>query len=328
MDSLLAFEDLCRILDKQYGDPANNSVTFCKNCSKENRSFNTKCENCNRPLEIDMKFNSKFRHFRTVMRVLAEHGVVTIDEISRLDVYEERVKLRHGRAVDYSTKKARKNRASEYYRIIEGSWHNNVRGLIEKGLIIRAGAKASGNKDRKYRLTVQGVLYALYLFNQRKIGAKIQLPDIYKKEDNFINAIAENYKDYFPLIFGKWNFLKQCEIPVYAIQLFAYFGKIHVPLMVLMKMVREVTGENRSQNAISDDFSLWFYATVIKVCRASFSFKTLNDDKELVNWLKKNFEEYLDSLVDEIERTQKIIRRLPLLTEWSRLRRNSKIINS
>jgi len=118
------------------------------------------------------------------------------------------------------------------------------------------------------------------------------------------------------MVFGRWDFLKEQQIPVYMIQVFGSFRKIHAPLMVIMRMIEEASNKNDDQNSISDDFSIWFYITLRKLSPGSFQFEKLEKDKELVDWLEKNFEHYLDGLVCEINQTQKLMRRLPTLTDW------------
>lgn len=300
MVGFLAFEELCDRLDREYGKPEKKSITICKKiiggkkCNTKNRATNIFCENCHSGLKVDDKIYAKIKHFRIILRVLAERGPSSVNEITKFD----------GLSSDL---KARRNRASVYNRIIRGNKQNNVMGLIEKGLVLHVGSKIRGNKDQMYCLTESGVLYALYLLNNFKNNKKFFLR-YSENKDQLLENIVKNYGNYFPMVFGKWDFLKQVTNPLDVIYLFGGFRKIHVPLIILTKMATETIESNQSSN-LASDFSLWFYVVLTKIHR-HFPFSNLKKDPEIANWLVVSYYDYQKSLKKEIDSAEKIIQKI------------------
>jgi len=323
MESLLAFSELCHKLDSEYGKPEENSIVKCnkkidgKICGKENHSTNICCDGCHEKLRKNTKIYSKIKHFRTILRALSENNLMSINDITLCDGLDRR-------------SRSKQKRSSIYNRIIQGNEKNNVKGLVEKGLIKHVVPKIV-KREKQYRLTEIGVLYAVYLFSSTKFNKIWNIPNPYQVEDDpLIDRIAENYQDYFPMVFGKWIFLKENHIPVHLIRILAGFNKIQQPTIMLMRMGREISGKNQTKNPLADDFSLWFYIIILKMVLRTPSekrlfFEILKKDPEIGKWLQGCFSDYQSDLIKEMKDNQ--TRLYQLRSDKDEFERNENIEN-
>lgn len=150
----------------------------------------------------------EYRNFFTIIKILAERGSSTINEIVESDGLSQQFKPKNSRYITYR-------------RIIVGDKKTNVTGLIEKEVVIQS--KAEDKLHKKYELSYQGMLYAIRLFmdleivysgnykNMLKMDSHVRWYD-YSKQKEFpttiIDIVAKNYSHRLPLIFGKWDYLK------------------------------------------------------------------------------------------------------------------------
>ena len=151
----------------------------------------------------------KHRNFFTIIKILAEKGASTVNEIVESDGYSLKFK-------------DKKSRYITYRRIILGDKRTQVTGLIEKGIIILA--KSENKLHKRYELSHHGIMYAIKLFMDieivnsgnyknmlsmdRKVGGynystQTEFPE------TIIDILAKNYSHVLSLIFGKWDYLKK-----------------------------------------------------------------------------------------------------------------------
>lgn len=152
----------------------------------------------------------KHRNFFTIIKVLAEKGASTIDDIVESDGLSQQFKL--------------DSRYITYRRIILGDKNLHVTGLIEKGLVV--ASKSEDKLYKKYELSYYGIFYAIKLFmdteivnsgnyrNMLRMDSKVRWYD-YSKQIEFpttiIDILAKNYSHVMPLVFGKWDYLKKIQ---------------------------------------------------------------------------------------------------------------------
>ena len=94
------------------------------------------------------------RNFFTIIKVLAERGTSTINEIVEADGLSQQFKHKYSRYITYR-------------RVILGDKKLHVTGLIEKGAVV--ASKAEDKLHKKYELSYHGIFYAIKLFMDLKI---------------------------------------------------------------------------------------------------------------------------------------------------------------
>ena len=149
------------------------------------------------------------RNFFTIIKILAERGTSTVNEIVEND----------GRSQQFKNKSSR---YITYRRVILGDTKLHVNGLIEKGIVVASNPENKLHK--KYELSYHGIFYAIKLFmnldiigsgnymNMLKMNPRVGWYD-YSKQTEFpttiIDVIAKKYSHVMPLVFGKWDYLKK-----------------------------------------------------------------------------------------------------------------------
>lgn len=241
--------------------------------------------------------DKKSRNFAIVIRALAEKGSSTIKDIVNTDGYfESKIKL--------------EDPEDTYARIINGNKTNKVIGLIEKRLVQNSNSNKN-NRPAKYRLTLFGVFYAIHIFSDYYL-AKHQDIEFdkedkplelfkndpqYRPEKSILDAIAKNYSDLLPLIFGKWDFLtKKLRSRVNALVDFSHdpffsfnFGDkiIYNTRPLTMKKWKS------KQGIYADEITLWFYSYFLERLAPNEFKKFISKDKQIYRWYKK----YLSLLI-------------------------------
>ena len=151
----------------------------------------------------------EYRNFFTIIKILAERGPSTIKDIVEHDERTTKFKNTYSRYISYR-------------RIILGDKKTQVKGLVEKGVVVPA--KSEDRLHKKYELSHMGIFYAIRLFmdteivvsgnykNMLRMDSKVRWYD-YSKQTEFpttiIDVVAKNYSHKLPLIFGKWDYLKE-----------------------------------------------------------------------------------------------------------------------
>jgi len=142
--------------------------------------------------------NFRIRNFFMIIKILAEKGYCTINEIIDNDGLAQ-------------TQKDRKKRNGVYNILLKGK-KGHFQGLIDKG-IIEEDEDWEIKRKKRYRLSIFGILYAIHLFSrdQNYMGydkqIKYKIKSTTKYKENILEVLVENYSDLVPLIFGNWEFL-------------------------------------------------------------------------------------------------------------------------
>lgn len=235
--------------------------------------------------------NTNSGHFPNIIRVLAEKGNCTIDDIARNYSFPNK-------------KKNLKDLKNAIRRTINGSKADKARGLIEKGLVQKS--KSLKNKrPSKYRLTLFGVFYAIHIFSdyylKKHLDVKFDKEDeslevfkndpAYRPEKTILDTIAKNYPDLLPLIFGKWDFLtEELGSRVNALVDFAHdpffsfnFGDkiIYNARPLTMKKWKS------KQGIYADEITLWFYSYFLERLLPKEFMRFISKDEQIYSWYKK-----------------------------------------
>lgn len=236
--------------------------------------------------------NPKSKNFFTVIKILAERGPSTIKEIVKNDGCSQQFKPKYSRYITYR-------------RIILGDKNLKVTGLKEKGAVVES--KAEDKLNKKYELSYQGILYAIRLFmdleivmsgnyrNMLQMDSKIRWYN-YSKQIEFpttiIDILAKNYSHRIPLVFGKWEYLKNNpRIDVY--QLFDLSVVKQGSKILMNDMISANCKYSIDFNTFDGDIALGFYTRQIE--RAYYSFKDFMksiDDLEIKEFIDKIFYSY------------------------------------
>ncbi len=142
--------------------------------------------------------NTKNRNFFMIVKILAENGYCTINDIIDKDGLSKTI---HDK----------KKRHDVYDRVIKGQSKQSM-GLVDKWIIIAEDKNWKIKRNNRYRLTIFGMLYAIHLFSDVEsleylVNTKYNSKMILKNKKNIIEALIKNYSDMLPLVFGRWDFL-------------------------------------------------------------------------------------------------------------------------
>lgn len=235
--------------------------------------------------------NIKTKNFSYIIKVLAENGTSTISEIAEYDDLSK------------NQNKA-KNRKGVYSRIIIGSKTDNVVGLITKRLVEEDESVLKSKPTKTFKLTIFGIFYAIHLFSKKipKIHASISFSEyedsIFKdnsdaySQKSILKAIVENYSDALPLIFGKWDLLKnEIKSRLNIITLFAHgtffsHGDFYNSTLYNSRPLR-YKAWNSTQSIYSDEITFWFYSYLSSVLEPRKFHRLLSKDRELSEWYSK-----------------------------------------
>jgi len=205
----------------------------------------------------------EYRNFFTIIKVLAERGSSTINEIVEADGMYQQFKHKSSRYITYR-------------RVILGDRKANVTGLIEKGAVI--ASKTEDKLYKKYELSHQGILYAIKLFmdleivnsanykNLLNMDTKVGWYD-YSTQVKFpitiIDILAKNYSHVMPLIFGKWDYLKKnSRVNVY--QLYELSMVKHGSNLFMNDSISSNCKCSIAFNTFDGDIALGFYTRQIE----------------------------------------------------------------
>lgn len=235
----------------------------------------------------------EYRNFFTIIKILAEQGSSTINQIVEADGLSQQFKPKASRYITYR-------------RIIVGDKKTKVTGLMEKEVIIPS--KAENKLEKKYELSYQGILYAIKLFmdleivysgnyrNMLKMDSNVRWYD-YSKQKEFpttiIDILAQNYSHRLPLIFGKWDYLKNNpRINVYNLYDLARIG--HDSKILMNDSISSNSKYSITFNTFDGDIALGFYTRQIESAYYPIQhfLKSIDDDKDIKGFLDKMFYSY------------------------------------
>lgn len=234
----------------------------------------------------------EYRNFFTIIKILAERGPSTINEIVEADGLSQQFKPKNSRYITYR-------------RIIVGDKKSNVTGLIEKEVV--TPSKAEDKLHKKYELSYNGILYAIKLFmdfeiissgnykNMLEMDSNVRWYD-YSKQKEFpttiMDIIAKNYSHRLPLIFGKWEYLKNNpRVNVYY--LYDLTRIRHDSKMLMNDSISTNTKYSITFNTYDGDITLGFYTRQIESAYYPIEhFLKAIDDKDVKDFLDKMFYSY------------------------------------
>lgn len=148
--------------------------------------------------------NARSKNFFMIIKILAENGYCTINEIIDKDGLSQ-------------TPKDRKKRHDGYDLVIKGKT-GKFKGLIDK-MLIQVEDKENWKTKRKnrYKLSIFGMLYVIHLFSEDDVQSVVNLKydsqmkykkkSITKYKKKILDVLVENYSDMLPLIFERWDFM-------------------------------------------------------------------------------------------------------------------------
>ncbi len=232
------------------------------------------------------------RNFFTIVKILAERGPSTINDIVENDGFSQQYKHK-------------KSRYTSYRRIILGDKKTQVIGLIKKNVV--KASKAENKLHKRYELNHYGIMYAVKLFmdleiivagnykNLLKMDPKIGWYDYSyqtKFPDTIIDILARNYSHVLPLIFGKWNYLKKNP----RINVYRLYDLAAVTYNATIWMGEHISSNNKygiAFNTLDGDIALGFYARQIESAPYLLElFLSSIKDEEILDFIDKLFYSY------------------------------------
>lgn len=141
---------------------------------------------------------AKERNFYMTLKILAENGPMSIQEIYKLDSFYKNEK----KTLKYKT----------YYRLFNGVKNDNATGLVEKK-IVKKNNIDNEDSEITYELTLFGIFLAIeFFFNEKETLFSINTSEeSLEKSIEILDLIAKNYQGYLSMIFKKWNVLKSIK---------------------------------------------------------------------------------------------------------------------
>ena len=183
----------------------------------------------------------------------------------------------------------------DYRRLLVGrmSRGKHLPGLLEIGLIVKDGKSMLKVPADQYRLSLHGILYCL---------------DVLDLTNNQIDKMAAKYANVLPMIFGKWDYLKNIlGDDVYRLKILAgglFMDNIQIAnitnfpvyeLMTYLNIKYQNNFEQINEEDLANQISFWFYTTLLVPSKLGNSKKRkslevknwkqlFNGDKELKTW--------------------------------------------
>jgi len=207
--------------------------------------------------------DSRNKNFLYIMKVLSEHGSVTIGEMTDFDGLSDRKRLK-------------KKRWDTYNRLINGD--DAIEGLRKKRLVMEDGVVLKSKYTKKYKLSIFGVFYALHLFSD-------------SRHKSIMTILAKNYQSLLPYIFGKWDFLqKELGREIEILTDLAHRGSSDfVTSLQPLANSRAVSVKDwRSRQGVyADEITMWFFGKLSTIFPARKFRGIINTDKEIAIWYSK-----------------------------------------
>ena len=213
-----------------------------------------------------------------------------------------------------------RSKEKDYRRLLAGrtARGKHTLGLLEVGLVVKDGKSLLKGEANQYRLSLHGVLYCL---------------DVLNLTDKQIDTMASKYANVLPMIFGKWDYLKEnIGKEVYRLRSLAaglFMDNIQIAkitnfpvyeLMIYLNVKYQNNFEQINEEDLANQISYWFYTTLLvpsklsaQVKKSSLEIKqwkkVINGDSEL----KRSYYDFVDEVIrfyntrfQRIKRLQKI----------------------
>lgn len=248
------------------------------------------------------------KHHENVQKmlyVLAIHGPQTTWGMAKVELFNDVTKVR--------------TREKQFRKFLVGrdDHGRHSPGVIEIGLVVVDGQSKLKAPANIYRLSIHGILYCLDVL------------DLTNKE---IDMMVKNYENVLPMIFGKWDYLKQTiGNDVYRLRLLAkglFLDNIQTAKISKMPVYEILTYlsikyldnfEHIEEQDLADQLSYWFY-TQLLIPRNTYKKNTAikyqqwyelitKGDQELKEW----YQSFLDEVSEFYEKRFKIMKSLKKL---------------
>ncbi|MDH3617237.1 MAG: hypothetical protein OEM89_00770 [Nitrosopumilus sp.] len=156
-----------------------------------------------------------------------------------------------------------RTKEKEYRRFLMGRMARGKHtiGVLEAGLVIKDGKSYAKAPADQYRLSLHGILYCLDVLD-------LSYPQI--------DRMAENYGKILPLVFGKWNYLKEnIGNQVYRLKKLAsglFMDEIQISkisnfpvfeLMTYLNVKYQNNFEQIDEEELANQISIWFYTNLL-----------------------------------------------------------------
>jgi len=237
------------------------------------------------------KSNKHFENVQRLLKILAQKGVCTTWDMSKIRFHN-----------DVSLLRAKEK---EYRRLIVGRKSRDKRlpGILDMGLIVKDGKSHKRAPADQYRLSLHGILYCL---------------DVMDLSNNEIDTIVSKYSDTLPKIFGNWEYLKsKLGDDVYKIKILSkgllldnlqIDTKSDVPIQEMMYYVQKKyqrNFDNISEEDLADQISYWFYTNLLFERSSNLHKKKKLSGKQKLNDIlkeKKDLEKWYNKFLKEVGR--------------------------
>ena len=190
--------------------------------------------------------------------------------------------------------KSIRSKEKEYRRLLlgRGSRGKHLPGLLEIGLVVKDGKSLLKAPADQYRLSLHGVLYCL---------------DVLDLSNKQIDTMAQKYENVLPMVFAKWNYLKEIVgDEVYRLKILAgglFMDNIRIAnitkypvyeLMTYLNIKYQNNFEQINEEDLANQISYWFYTNLLipsqlkkiqsKAIFGVKQWKKIFNDSELKNW--------------------------------------------
>lgn len=188
-----------------------------------------------------------------------------------------------------------RSKEKDYRRLLVGRMARgkHTPGLLEVGLVVKDGKSLLKGQADQYRLSLHGILYCL---------------DVIDLTERQIDIMASKYANVLPLVFGKWEYLKETiEKEIYRLKSLAaglFMDNIQIAkitnfpvyeLMTYLNVKYQDNFEQINEEDLANQISCWFYTTLLvpSMLRTSGKKSSLGikqwkkiimGDPELKNW--------------------------------------------
>ncbi len=188
-----------------------------------------------------------------------------------------------------------RTKEKEYRRLLVGRMARGKHtiGLLESGLVVKDGKSYVKAPADQYRLSLHGILYCL---------------DVLDLSDKQIDTMTQKYANVLPMVFGKWDYLKEnIGKEVYRLKNLAgglFMDNIQIAkisnfpvyeLMTYLNVKYQNNFEKIEEEDLANQISYWFYTNLLiptkfRVTGKASSLevkqwkKVIQNDSQIKNW--------------------------------------------
>lgn len=196
-----------------------------------------------------------------------------------------------------------RTKEKDYRRLLVGrlARGKHTLGLLDVGLVVKDGKSHVKGPADQYRLSLHGILYSL---------------DVLDLTDKQIDIMASKYTHVLPLVFGKWDYLKNIiNNDVYRLKILAsglFMDNIQIAaitkfpvyeLMTYLNIKYQNNFEQITEEDLANQISYWFFTTLLVPSKLGNKKRTalevkqwkqvINGDIDLRQWYYKFVEDVI-----------------------------------